>query len=351
MLANLSTAADRLAEGASKLPALITALEATSRRAGNSTADLQQSLVPMLRDMQATAANLRETTEALRQDPAQVLLGGPPPRERARCRRRAVLASLLGLGGCGLSQRPYLERRQWPLIVRRPAALPARARGRVLLVRSIRAGPGLEARGLQSLQPDGSVKVDFYEEWAVPPAQAIEDDLRQWLAASGLFAAVLAPGSQLPADLVMGRGISSHRLLGRPANDARSRDARDRAARSASEPGKGAPPAYLHRRVAPLRDRSASHRRGAPGVAGAGLHRDRGRAGRGRASRLERFTLGRSLVVLRGARAALRCTSRYSLEKRHPSACPPARSATALSRRYAGNLSISTPARIKGPRP
>jgi cholesterol transport system auxiliary component len=118
-------------------------------------------------------------------------------------KRRAMLASLLGLGGCGLSQRPYLERRQWPLIVRRPTTEPARPRGRVLLVRTVRAGPGLEARGLQSLQPDGSVKVDFYEEWAVPPAQAVEDDLRQWLAASGLFAAVLAPGSRLPADLVM----------------------------------------------------------------------------------------------------------------------------------------------------
>src|SRR5205823_13414740 len=107
------------------------------------------------------------------------------------------------LAGCGLSERPYLKKRQWPLIVRRPRTEPPRRQGRVLLIRAIRAGPGLEARGLQSLQPDGSIKVDFYEEWAVPPAQAVEDNLRQWLAASGLFAAVLAPGSQLPADLVM----------------------------------------------------------------------------------------------------------------------------------------------------
>ena len=115
-----------------------------------------------------------------------------------------MLALLLGSAtGCGLSERPYLERRQWPLIVRRPSQRQPRAKGRVLLVRSVRAGPGLEARGLQSLQPDGSVKVDFYEEWAVPPAQAVEDDLRQWLADSGLFAAVLAPGSRLSADLVL----------------------------------------------------------------------------------------------------------------------------------------------------
>jgi ABC-type uncharacterized transport system auxiliary subunit len=114
-----------------------------------------------------------------------------------------VLAALLAVAGCGLSERPYLERRQWPLIVRRAAQQPPRTKGRVLLVRTIRAGPGLEARGLQSLQKDGSVKVDFYEEWAVPPAQAVEDALRQWLADSGLFSAVLAPGSRLPADLVL----------------------------------------------------------------------------------------------------------------------------------------------------
>ena len=84
LLANLSTAADRFAAAANKLPALLAGLEATSRRAGNSTADIQQSLIPMLRDLQAAAANLRDTTAALRQNPAQVLFGGPPPRERSR---------------------------------------------------------------------------------------------------------------------------------------------------------------------------------------------------------------------------------------------------------------------------
>jgi len=45
--------------------------------------------------------------------------------------------------------------------------------------------------------------VDFYEQWAVPPAQAAEDDLRQWLADAGLFRAVVAPGSRLNADYVL----------------------------------------------------------------------------------------------------------------------------------------------------
>jgi ABC-type uncharacterized transport system auxiliary subunit len=117
--------------------------------------------------------------------------------------RRWTLLAAAALAGCGLSQRPYAERRAWPLLVRRPETLPPRLGGPVLLVRTLRAGPGLEARGLQSIRPDGSIRTEFYEEWAVPPAEAVEDALRNWLAACGRFAAVLAPGSRLPADQVL----------------------------------------------------------------------------------------------------------------------------------------------------
>ncbi len=86
LLSNAATAADRIAAASAKLPALIAALDATSRHANDATADLEQSLGPLLRDLQATLGNFRATSEALRQYPAQVLLGGPPPRppERAR---------------------------------------------------------------------------------------------------------------------------------------------------------------------------------------------------------------------------------------------------------------------------
>jgi cholesterol transport system auxiliary component len=119
-------------------------------------------------------------------------------------KRRWLLAGAAALAGCSvLPTTPYVQRRDWPLDVRRPAASPRNPRGRVLLVRSVRAAPGLEARGLQWLQRDGSVHVDFYEQWAVAPAQAVEDDLRQWLADAGLFSAVVAPGSRLNADFVL----------------------------------------------------------------------------------------------------------------------------------------------------
>jgi cholesterol transport system auxiliary component len=114
-----------------------------------------------------------------------------------------MLAAALALSGCGLATRPYAERRQWPLLVRRPQPLPPRRDGAVLLVRSFAAGPGLQARGLQSVQPDGSISSDYYEEWSVPPAQAVEEAVRDWLADAGLFSAVLAPGSRLAAGLVL----------------------------------------------------------------------------------------------------------------------------------------------------
>lgn len=131
-----------------------------------------------------------------------------------------MLAGPLVLAACGLSERPYAEKRQWPLVVRRPSSVPPPRRGKVLLVRTIAAAPGLEARGLQSLRPDGSLNVDFYEEWAVPPAESVESDLRQWLADSGKFRAVVAPGSRLNADLVM-EGTLTAFLANPPAGTAR----------------------------------------------------------------------------------------------------------------------------------
>lgn len=84
VLAAITRAADRLADAAAKLPALVTALETTVRRTSGDVSDLQSGLIPVLRDARAAAANLRETTETLRRYPAGVLLGGPPPRENER---------------------------------------------------------------------------------------------------------------------------------------------------------------------------------------------------------------------------------------------------------------------------
>jgi paraquat-inducible protein B len=78
LLTDADRAADRFANAAARLPSLIASVQATVQRAGNGTSDVEQGLIPLLRDMQATAQNLREMTDALRRYPAQVFAGPPP---------------------------------------------------------------------------------------------------------------------------------------------------------------------------------------------------------------------------------------------------------------------------------
>jgi paraquat-inducible protein B len=75
----LTATAQDLRATAQRLPALLTQVEAVLRAARGTTTDFQAELAPLLRDLRATTANLRDTTEALRRSPSQTLLGAPPP--------------------------------------------------------------------------------------------------------------------------------------------------------------------------------------------------------------------------------------------------------------------------------
>jgi ABC-type transporter Mla subunit MlaD len=85
LLSNAGLAADRLASATSRLPALIESVQATAQRAGTGTADVERGLIPLLRDMQITAQNLRDISESLRGYPGQVF-SQPPPRSTERAR-------------------------------------------------------------------------------------------------------------------------------------------------------------------------------------------------------------------------------------------------------------------------
>jgi ABC-type transporter Mla subunit MlaD len=64
-----------------RLPKLLDSLTQVANRADAGVADTEAELIPILRDLRASVANLRETTEAIRRDPGSVLLQGPPPRD------------------------------------------------------------------------------------------------------------------------------------------------------------------------------------------------------------------------------------------------------------------------------
>lgn len=137
-------------------------------------------------------------------------------------RRRAILAAL-PLAGCGsiFPERPNVPVRRFLLNPRRPATEAARPGAPVLLLRRVRAVPGLQEIGLRRLRADGAFEILPFEEWIAPPGDLAEAALRQWLTASGLFAAVVAPGSRADAALVLEAQLTMLEAAP-PAGDARA---------------------------------------------------------------------------------------------------------------------------------
>ena len=84
LLRSANAATERLNGAIGRLPQLMAALDAVARRADSGSADLEAGLVPLLRDARTTVAALRQTSEALRRDPGQVVLGAAPSRSQDR---------------------------------------------------------------------------------------------------------------------------------------------------------------------------------------------------------------------------------------------------------------------------
>jgi ABC-type uncharacterized transport system auxiliary subunit len=118
--------------------------------------------------------------------------------------RRFLVGAPLALAGCSvLPRQKYIAQVNWPLDPPPPAPRPANPNGPVLLVRDLLAAPGLDDQGVQTLLPNGSLDIGYYNRWAVPPANAATQALANWLLASGQFSAVISPGSRLTATLVL----------------------------------------------------------------------------------------------------------------------------------------------------
>jgi cholesterol transport system auxiliary component len=130
--------------------------------------------------------------------------------------RRALILSALALPACSvLPDRPYQQTQRFILAPDRPAGPAPARRGPVLLLRTMRAAPGLDQRGLRVLGARDDVTVDFWNEWTAPPADLAEEALRRWLLASGRFSAVTAPGSRLRSGVILEAELT--RLQAEPA--------------------------------------------------------------------------------------------------------------------------------------
>ncbi len=82
--AEFRVAAQRLPQVIAALEVTLRGAESTLRSARGATTDVQAELAPILRDLRATAANLRDTTEMVRRSPGAAIFGAPPPPPEAR---------------------------------------------------------------------------------------------------------------------------------------------------------------------------------------------------------------------------------------------------------------------------
>ena len=118
--------------------------------------------------------------------------------------RRALLLLPLALAGCSvLPDRPNIPVRRFTLNPERPTRRTAPRGAAVLLIRRVRGVPGLQELGLRRAEADGGFAIAPWDEWLAPPSDLAEAALRSWLQASGLFSAVVAPGSRAEHTLVL----------------------------------------------------------------------------------------------------------------------------------------------------
>lgn len=106
-----------------------------------------------------------------------------------------IFALALFLSGC--MSRKYVERRSYALEVSRAEVASSSETEAVLRVRNFRVSPRYEGKRLVYRSEDGSYESDFYNEFLTSPDTMITEEVRQWLAGSGLFQQVVDFSGQI----------------------------------------------------------------------------------------------------------------------------------------------------------
>ena len=123
-------------------------------------------------------------------------------------RARIVAAYFAGCvllleGACVQLNKSYPEKQFYSLEVARTAATANPGTGHVLRVRRFVVAPQYEGRELVYRTGDLQFESDFYHEWFVQPGAVLTQQTLNWLAASGIFQAVLDSGSRLDETLTL----------------------------------------------------------------------------------------------------------------------------------------------------
>jgi len=121
------------------------------------------------------------------------------------CRLALPITILLAVGlltGCA-PKKSYPEKRYYVLDASRAGEASAPPNEAVLSVRRFSVSPRYEGKGFVYRDGDLSYQSDFYNGFLISPSSLVTEEVRQWLAASGLFQRVVASASHLEATEIL----------------------------------------------------------------------------------------------------------------------------------------------------